>query len=135
MTALTYAPSRLASGLLLLAGVALLALVVPAPPLGRVLLVPAALALTALGLRDLLLVPTLEVDDAGLTVALTTSRRTYLWTDVSDVRVITDRRTPLLELDLDHTVVVLSRRRLGTAPYLVLEQLEQLEAFRQQRAG
>jgi hypothetical protein len=38
--------------------------------------------------------------------------------------VITDRRTPLLELDLDHTVVVLSRRRLGTAPYLVLEELD-----------
>jgi hypothetical protein len=119
---MTYAPARLASGLLLLAGVALLALVVPAPPLGRVLIVPAALAVTALGLRDLLAVPTLEADAAGITV----SRQTYAWTDVAGVRVITDRRTPLLELDLDHTVVVLSRRRLGTAPYLVLEQLDAL---------
>lgn len=119
---MTYAPARLASSLLLLAGVALLALVVPAPPLGRVLIVPAALAVTALGLRDLLAFPTLEADAAGITVA----RQTYAWMDVAGVRVITDRRTPLLELDLDHTLVVLSRRRLGLAPYLVLEQLDSL---------
>ena len=123
MTALTYRPSRTQAGLLLLAGAVLLALAVAVPPLGRVLLVPAAVAVVAVGLRDLLLVPTLEADAAGLTVALTTSKQAYAWSDVTRVQVITDRRTPLLELDLDHTVVVLSRRRLGAAPYLVLEEL------------
>jgi hypothetical protein len=124
VTALTYRPSRTQAGLLLLAGAVLLALAVAVPPLGRVLLVPAAVAVVAVGLRDLLLVPTLEADAEGLTVALTASKQAYAWSNVTRVRVITDRRTPLLELDLDHTVVVLSRRRLGTAPYLVLEELD-----------
>jgi membrane protein implicated in regulation of membrane protease activity len=124
VTALTYRPSRTQAGLLLLAGAVLLALAVAVPPLGRVLLVPAAVAVAAVGLRDLLLVPTLEADAEGLTVALTASKQAYAWSNVTRVRVITDRRTPLLELDLDHTVVVLSRRRLGTAPYLVLEELD-----------
>jgi hypothetical protein len=122
VTALTYSPPRAQGWLLLLAGSALVVVLVPAPPLGRVLLVPAVLALVALGLRDLLLIPTLAADLEGLTIA----KQRYPWADVPRVRVITDRRTPLLELDLDHTVVVLSRRRLGTAPYLVLEELEAL---------
>lgn len=122
----SYAPSRPQGGAELLGAVLALALVLPAAPLGRLLLVPVALALLTLGVRDLLMVPTLRADSDGVTVATGTGHRTYPWKDVSGVRVITDRRTPLLELDLDLTVVVLSRRRLGTAPYLVLEELDAL---------
>lgn len=54
------------------------------------------------------------------------TRRTASWPDVHDLRVVTDRRTALLELDLDGALVVLSRRRLGSAPHQALEQLERL---------
>lgn len=102
---------------------ALLALAVPTPPLGRVLLVPAALALGTVSLRDLLMVPTLLVCAEGITVVVGFRRRAWRWDQVS-ARVVTDRRSPLLELDVGDTVIVLSRRRLGRAPDLVLEQLD-----------
>jgi hypothetical protein len=82
----------------------------------------------ALGLRDLLLVPTLEADAHGLVVAGGLTKQAYPWSQVIRTRVITDRRTPLLELDLEHALVVLSRRRLGAPPYLVLEQLDEIRS-------
>lgn len=104
--------------------VCLLAAVAVADPAGRLLLVPAGLLLLVLGARDLLLRPVLTADPTGLRVVQGWSRREVPWSTVAGLRVVTDRRAPLLELDLGDTVVVLSRSRLGRAPYLVLAELE-----------
>jgi hypothetical protein len=121
-------PSRAQGWFVVGFGVLLVVGAVPAPPLGRLLLVPAALLLIAMGARDLLLAPTLVADAGGLIVVDGLRRRTVAWGELDRVRVVTDRRTPLLELDLGDTVVVLSRRRLGIPPYLALEQLERARA-------
>jgi len=109
-------------------GVTLLCVTAAADPTGRVLMVPAAALLVALGVRDLVLRPTLSAGREGLTVVDGLHRRVVTWAAVERVRVVTDRRAPLLELDLGDAVVVLSRRRLWMPPSLVLEQLEQLRA-------
>jgi hypothetical protein len=111
---------QLALAALLLAGVPL------ADPVGRVLLLPAAVLLVVLGSRDLVLAPVLTADHQGLTVVDGFRRRTATWGHLRHARVVTDRRAPLLELDLDDVVVVLSRRRLGQPPALALQQLEAL---------
>lgn len=97
-------------------------------PLGRLLLLPAAGLLLALALRDLLLRPTLTGTTDGLTLVTGLHRVTVPWADVEVLRVVTDRRAPLLEIDLGDTVVVLSRGRLGAPPYAVLEDLQELRA-------
>lgn len=99
-------------------------------PAGRVLLWPAAAALVVMGLRDVLLRPTLLLEPDALTVIDGLRRRQTPWSELADASVVTDRRAPLLQLDLTDTVVVLSRHRLGTTPS---QALEQLEAFRAQR--
>ena len=109
-----------------LAGVALLVLAVPAAGAGRVLLVPAGLWLLGLALRDLLLRPVLSADGSGLTVVDGLSRRHLPWSEVVALRVVRDRRTPLLEIDLGSTVVVLSGHRLGMDPEAALHGLEQV---------
>jgi hypothetical protein len=121
-------PSRAQGWLVVGLGLLVLAGAVPAPPVGRVLLVPAALLLIVVGARDLFLAPTLAADAVGITVVDGLRRRDATWAELERMRVVTDRRTPLLELDLGDTVVVLSRRRLGAPPYVVLEQLEQARA-------
>ena len=45
------------------------------------------------------------------------------WPAVERLRVVTDRRTPLLEIDLGGTLVVLGHVRLGRAPADVLAEL------------
>jgi hypothetical protein len=105
------------------AAVALLAAAFAADPAGRALAVPAAVLLGVLGGRDLLLRPTLTADPDGIAVVDGFRRRWVGWDELEQARVVTDRRAPLLELDLGDTVVVLSRRRLGQPPTLVLEQL------------
>ena len=97
---------------------------------GRLLIVPAALVLLALGLRDALLRPTLALRHDGLDVVVGGRRRHVPWAELEGVRVVTDRRATLLELDLGFTVVVLSRRRLGVPPDVALEVLEQVRAGR-----
>lgn len=120
---MTAGPRR-STGAALLAGAAVLVLVcVAADPAGRVLAVPAAVALAAAGLRDLLLRPVLRADAGGVVVLAGLTRHRAPWDDVEVLRVVTDRRSPALELDLGDRLVVLSRLRLGRAPQDVLQEL------------
>ena len=111
-------------GLQLVAALALLALVPLVDPVGALLLVPGGLAALGFGLRDLLLSPTLTADAAGLTVVEGVRRTRATWSEVARLRVVTDRRTDLLELDLGDRLVVLSRRRLGAPVDDVLTALQ-----------
>ncbi len=120
-----FAPSLLAAAVPLVAGVALGLATLGLDAGGRLLILPAALLLLALGLRDVLLRPTLALHDDGLDVVAGAHRRHVAWSELERTRVVTDRRAALLELDLGDTVVVLSRRRLGASPYRVLEAVEQ----------
>ena len=79
--------------------------------------------LAGLGLRDLLLRPVLRADAQGLAVVSGVRRLHLTWSQVDDVSVVTDRRSPLLQPDLDSSLVVLGRTRLGRSPYEVLEEL------------
>ena len=97
----------------LLGAVGLAVVLAGTDPAGRLLLVPVIVLAAASGLRDLLLAPVLTAGPEGLSVVSGAHRRTAAWSQVERVRVVTDRRVPLLELDLGDTVVVLSRRRLG----------------------
>ena len=126
----TAAPAR-STALLLLAGAVLLALVaLAADPHGRLLAAPAALLLAALGLRDLLLRPVLAAGAWGLEVVTGLRRRHVPWHSLEGLRVVTDRRTPLLELDLGTTLVVLPRSRLGRDPQEVLAELDAVRPTR-----
>ncbi len=120
---LTAGPPRPAAGCLLLAGLVLAAALAWADPAGRVLGLPAALVLVGFGLRDLLLAPVLRAGPAGLDVVVGLRRRHVPWAQVAGLRVVSDRRTPLLELDLGDQLVVLTRWRLGRAPAAVLAEL------------
>ena len=122
----TWSPSRALAWVELMAAVVIGLAAVPLDGLGRVLTLPAALLVTGLGLRDLLLRPTLSADEGGIHVAVGLHHLAIAWDDLASVRVVTDRRAPLLELDRGDAVYVLTRRRLGSAPYLVLEDLEKL---------
>ena len=106
-----------------LAGVGALLVDLPADAAGRVLLTPAGLVLIVLGLRDLLLRPVLSADPVGITLVDGWTRREAAWSEVLGLRVVTDRRIPVLELDLADGLVVLSRRRLGRPPSEVLAEL------------
>ena len=110
----------------LVLGAVLLAItpLVDAP--GALLVVPAGVAALGFGLRDLALSPVLTADEAGITVVEGVRRTAAPWRDVTRLRVVRDRRTPLLELELGDRLVVLSRRRLGAAPDDVLAELQQL---------
>lgn len=127
----TTAAPRPSAALSLLAGAAGLAVVaVLADPAGRLLAVPAALVLVAVALRDVLLRPVLAAGPEGITVVVGLRRRSVAWHSVGRVRVITDRRTPLLELDLGDTLVVLARGRLGRPPQDVLAELQEIAGDR-----
>ena len=79
-------------------------------------------------LRGLLaLRPVLRADTAGLEVVVGLRRRQLSWPEVHGLRVVDDRRTPLLEVDLGSTLVVLTRRRLGRPPDVVLDELLALQ--------
>jgi hypothetical protein len=108
-----WGPPRWHGWLLCAAGLLSLALLPVVDTAGRLLVGALAVALGALGARDLLLDPVLEVDETSLTVVDGLHRLTVPATQVERIRVVTDRRTPLLEVDLGETIVVLSSRRLG----------------------
>ena len=120
---LMFAPSAVLAWLQVTAATLGLALSGFADPAGRFLLLPAALAGLALGVRDALQRPVLSAGDAGLEVVSGPRRFRVSWAEVEQVRVLRDRRTPVLEIDLAGTLVVLSGRRLGTPPAQVLEAL------------
>jgi len=113
---------RRAYGLLgsaaVLAGIALLS-----DPAGRLLAVPAAVAVLALAVRDLRSGPLLLADDEGVDVLQGLRRVRAPWSSVERMRVVKDRRTELLELDIGRTLVLLSRQRLGRPPQDVLTEL------------
>ena len=123
---MTAGPGRTGSVLLLLAAVGLLAGATAADPAGRLLLVAAALWLAVLAGRDLLLAPVLDADLEGLRVVDGWRRLEVAWLGVEDIRLITDRRAPLVELDLGDRLVVLSRRRLARPPSEVVDELTAL---------
>lgn len=101
-----------------LAGIAVLA-----DPAGRLLALPAAVAALALAGRDLGRGPLLRADDTGIEVVQGLRRVRAAWARVERMRVLRDRRTELLELDLGSTLVLLSRQRLGRLPAEVLADL------------
>lgn len=122
----TAGPAPAASGVLVAAGLLLVGVGATADPAGRLLAWPAALLLLAVAGRDLLLRPVLRADAAGVEVVTGLRRRAVAWSDVERVRVVTDRRAPLLELDLGDTLVLLSRLRLGRPPEAVAAELSAL---------
>lgn len=128
-TALAPAPAQ--GGLLVLVGLALGAAAVLAAPPAWVLLGPAGAVAVALGVRDLLLRPVLAVGPDALTVVDGVRRLRVPHAQVERVRVVRDRRTPLLELDLgDAGLVVLTRRRLGRSPDEALTLVERVLGVR-----
>lgn len=114
---LARAPALLALATVL-AGVGVLA-----DPAGRLLALPAAVAALALAGRDLGRGPLLRADDSGVDVLQGLRRVRAPWAEVERMRVLRDRRTELLELDLGSTLVLLSRQRLGRLPADVLSDL------------
>lgn len=108
------------------AAVLLVALLPFVDRLGWVILLPTAGYAVAFGLRDLLLRPVLAAGPDGIEVVDGLHRVRVGWDQVRRLRTVRDRRTPLLEVDLDHRVVVLSRRRLGAPVEDVLRALEEL---------
>ncbi|MCW2605705.1 MAG: Bacterial domain [Frankiales bacterium] len=122
-------PSRPAAVALLGLAAVLLVVGVVTDPAGALLALPAAAVAALLGLRDLLLVPVLHADAAGLRLVTGLQRRQLAWAEVQGLRVVTDRRALLLEVEAaDERVVLLSRSRLGRDPRDVLEELQRLRS-------
>jgi hypothetical protein len=109
-------------GLLALAAV-LVVVTVLSDPAGRLLTAPAVLGALVLSLRDLRGGDLLTADAAGLAVRDGWRRVTAPWSDVERMRMLRDRRTELLELDVGKTVVLLTRNRMGRLPEDVLSDL------------
>jgi hypothetical protein len=120
-------PRRRAYGLLAFTAV-LVAVTVLSDTAGRLLTAPAALVTLALALMDLTSGPVLCADAEG--VVLLQGLRTVRanWAQVERMRVVKDRRTEMLELDLGTTLALLSRSRLGRLPEDVLTDLLALRA-------
>lgn len=121
-------PAPLWVAVQLLTGALLLAITPLVASPGAVLLVPTGLAALAFGARDLVLGPALAADATGITVVEGVRRTSAPWSEVARLRVVTDRRAHLLELDLSDRLVVLSQRRLDAPPDEVLAALEQLRS-------
>ncbi|MDT7544925.1 MAG: hypothetical protein QOE99_1035 [Actinomycetota bacterium] len=121
-TLVVEAPRRRGYGLLAFAGV-LAVVTLLSDPAGRLLTAPAAVAVLALGIRDLRSGPLLRADAEGVEVQQGLRRIRVAWARVERMRVVRDRRTELLELDLGSTLALLSRQRLGRYPDEVLADL------------
>ena len=120
------APRRL-TGALAVGAALLTVLAVLADPAGRLLAGSGAVLATLAVARDLLLGPVLRADHSGVTVLAGWRQVHAPWSTVAALTVRTDRRTPVLDLDLGDTVVVLSRLRLGAAPGDILLVLRALQ--------
>jgi hypothetical protein len=115
-------PRSRAYGLVAFA-VVLAVVAVLSDPAGRLLALPAAVAVLALAVRDLRSGPLLVADADGVR-ALTGLRRVAApWSDVERMRVLRDRRSELLEIDAGRTLILLTRQRLGRLPDEVLTDL------------
>ena len=87
---------------------------------GRLLFVIAAVILAAYAVTDVVFWPRVEAGRDGLTVRTPTLRGSFGWDEVQAVRADSRQRLGLrlvtLEIDVADTLVVLSRRALGTDP-------------------
>ena len=119
----TAGPARSQSAALAAAGLLLVLAGLSADAGGRVLSWPAAALLLLTAVRDLVLGPALSADDSGLVVVTGWRRTALAWPSVERLRVVTDRRAPLLEVDAGERLVLLSRWRLGRPPAAVLDEL------------
>jgi Bacterial PH domain len=117
-------PPRRNTVLAALAGLVALVALVAADTGGRLLVVPVLLGAAAFVVRDLVGGPLLRADAEGLDVLDGVRRVRVAWGDVERVRVVKDRRTPVLEVDTGNRVVALSGTRLGQHPADVVEALE-----------
>ena len=115
-------PRQRAYGLLALTAV-LVVVAVLSDSAGRLLTAPAALITLALAIRDLTSGPVLRADAAGIEVLQGLRTLRADWSQVERMRVVKDRRTEMLELDLGRTLALLSRHRLGRLPEDVLTDL------------
>ena len=120
-------PRQRAYSLLALTG-ALIVVTVLSDSTGRLLTAPAALVTLALAIRDLVSGPVLRADTDGVEVLQGLRTLRAPWSQVERMRVVKDRRTEMLELDLGSTLAVLSRHRLGRYPDEVLTDLLALRA-------
>jgi hypothetical protein len=115
-------PRQRAYGLLAFSGV--LAVVADlSDAAGRLLALPAALIVLGLATRDLKGGPVLRADADGIDVLQGLRRIRVPWSRVERMRVVRERRTEMLELDLGSTLALLSRNRLGRLPDDVLTDL------------
>jgi len=121
-TLLVTVPRRRALTLLAFALV-LLVVALLSDAAGRLLALPAAAAVLALSARDLRSGPMLVADSEGVEVLQGLRRVRVPWAEVERMRVVRDRRSELLELDLGRTLALLSRQRLGRLPEDVLTDL------------
>ena len=115
-------PPRRVYGLLALA-FALLMVAALSDTAGRLLTAPAAFVVLGMAVRDLLGGPVLVADSHGLRLLQGMRRVRAPWSQVERMRVVKDRRTEMLELDLGSTLALLSRHRLGRYPDEVLADL------------
>jgi hypothetical protein len=120
-------PRRRAYGLLAFF-VVLLVVALLSDPAGRLLALPAAVAVLALSIRDLFSGPVLRAGPDGVEVLQGLRRTAVGWDHVERMRVVKDRRTEMLELDLGRTLALLSRNRLGRYASEVLSELEAIRA-------
>ena len=119
----TAGPARSQTAAVIAAGVLLVLAGASADAGGRVLSWPAAALLLLVAARDLALGPALSADAEGLVVVTGLRRTALAWTCVEQLRVVTDRRAPLLEVDAGDRLVLLSRWRLGRPPAAVIDEL------------
>jgi hypothetical protein len=115
-------PRQRAYGLLALAA-ALVVLTVVTDPAGRLLTSPAAVVVLVLAVLDLRGGPVLRAGPDGIEVLQGVRRVRVPWSRVERMRVVKDRRTEMLELDIGSTLALLSRNRLGRLPEDVLADL------------
>jgi hypothetical protein len=127
-------PRRRAYGLVAFA-VVLAVVAVLSDAAGRLLAAPAAVAVLALAIRDLRSGPLLVADSDGIEVLQGLRRVRVPWRKVERMRVIRDRRSELLELDLGRTLALLSRQRLGRLPEDVLTDLLDVRVSARRGAG
>jgi Bacterial PH domain len=103
-------------------------------PAGELLLGVAAALLAGIAGTDLLLRPRLRADANGIEVRTLSVRRALPWAEVSRVRVDEHSRfgrtARTLEVDAGDTLVLLSRRALGTDPRDVADALAAIRVGR-----
>jgi hypothetical protein len=111
---------RLTAGYALAALIALATTLLTSDAAGRLLFALATVVLLGYAVSDLVYSPRIEADRAGLVLRTPGLRRSFTWDQVQDIRADSRQRLGLrlvtLEIDVADTLVVFSRRALGTDP-------------------